>query len=44
MTKRPNPMGDMTVDIAPPTKRLKVIPMPASENKVGTFDEKTVKN
>eukprot|EP01084_Bolivina_argentea_P284176 486928_1 len=38
MTKRT--IGDLTVDIAPPAKRLKVMTMPASQNKVGTFDEK----
>ena len=41
MTKRP--LGDLTVDIAPPTKRLKVMTMASSENKVGKFDDKIVK-
>ena len=43
MTKRgPETLGDMTVDIAPPAKRLKVVAMPQSENKVGKLDKKTV--
>mmetsp|Transcript_6019 Transcript_6019/g.9563 ORF Transcript_6019/g.9563 Transcript_6019/m.9563 type:complete len:385 (-) Transcript_6019:598-1752(-) len=40
MAKRSYPMGDMTMDIAPPTKRLKVTTISESDNKIGKFDEK----
>lgn len=32
----------MTLDVAPPSKRMKVVEMAESENKVGKFDKKTV--
>eukprot|EP00486_Rosalina_sp_Unknown_P000609 CAMPEP_0201568890 /NCGR_PEP_ID=MMETSP0190_2-20130828/10206_1 /ASSEMBLY_ACC=CAM_ASM_000263 /TAXON_ID=37353 /ORGANISM="Rosalina sp." /LENGTH=375 /DNA_ID=CAMNT_0047990537 /DNA_START=12 /DNA_END=1135 /DNA_ORIENTATION=- len=45
MTKRgAETLGDMTLDVAPPAKRMKVVAMPASENKVGKFDKKTGAN
>ena len=44
MTKRSSEtLGDMTLDIAPPSKRMKVVAMEESENKIGIFDKKTVK-
>eukprot|EP01084_Bolivina_argentea_P143543 252014_1 len=41
MTKRSAPLGDLTVDIAPPSKRLKVMTMSWTENKIGTINETT---
>ena len=40
MSKRS--LGDLTVDIAPPAKKMRVTTMPVSDNKIGTFDEKAV--